>query len=66
MESSTDKTTENNTVLSPWYHSAVRTAVVCAVFSLIVLTFFVINYIQWIKIDANWEIQSLDLKKEFG
>ncbi len=66
MESNTDKTAVNNRVISPWYHSAVRTAVVCAVFSLVVLIFFVINYIQWRKIDANWEIQSLSLKKEFG
>jgi outer membrane protein assembly factor BamB len=66
MESNTDKTSHNNDVISPWYHSAVRTAIVCAVFSLIVLTFFVVSYVQWRIIDTNWETQSLILKKEFG
>ncbi len=66
MESNSDKTSQINEVISPWYRSAVTTAIVCAVFSLIVLTFFVINYIQFRIIDANWEIQSLEMKKEFG
>ena len=66
MESNTDKTSQNIGATSPWYRSAVTTAIVCAVFSFIVLTFFVINYIQFRVIDANWEIQSLNLKKEFG
>lgn len=66
MESNTDNTSQNTETTSPWYRSAVKTAIVCAVFSLIVLTFFVINYIQFRIIDANWEIQSLNLKKEFG
>jgi hypothetical protein len=66
MESNTDKNSKNNGATSPWYRSAVTTAIVCAVFSLIVLTFFVINYIRGRIIDANWEVQSLNLKKEFG
>jgi outer membrane protein assembly factor BamB len=66
MESNTDKTSQNIGATSPWYRSAVTTAIVCAVFSFIVLTFFVINYIQFRVVDANWEIQSLNLKKEFG
>ncbi len=66
MESNTDKNSQKNNTISPWYYSAVRTAIVCAVFSLIVLTFFVISYIQGRIIDANWEIQSVNLKKEFG
>jgi len=66
MESITDKTLQQDYTTSPWYQCAVRTAVVCGVFSLIVLFFFVINYIQWRVTDANWEIQSLDLKKEFS
>ncbi|MDT8303243.1 MAG: PQQ-binding-like beta-propeller repeat protein [Sedimentisphaerales bacterium] len=66
METSTDTTAQNIKVISPWYRCAVRTAIVCAVFSFIVLTFFVVNYIQWRKIDTDWEIQSLNLKKEFG
>ena len=66
MESNTYNTSQNTEAISPWYRSAVTTAIVCAVFSIIVLTFFVINYIQFRMIDANWEIQSLNLKKEFG
>ena len=66
MESNTDKTSQNIEAISPWYQSAVRTAVVCAVFSLIVLTFFVISYIQWRIKDAKWEAQSLSLKREYG
>ena len=66
MKSNSDKTSQINEVTSPWYRCAVRTAIVSAAFSLIVLAFFVINYIQFRIIDANWEIQSLELKKEFG
>ena len=66
MASNTDNTSQNTEAISPWYRCAVRTTIVCVVFSLIVLTFFVVNYIQWRKIDTNWEIQSLNLKKEFG
>ena len=66
MESITDKTSQQDYTTSPWYQCAVRTAVVCGVFSVIVLLFFVVNYIQWRITDANWEIQSLELKKEFG
>ncbi len=68
MDFSTDKTktSQNTEAVSPWYRSAVTTAIVCGVFSLIVLIFFIISYIQFRIIDANWEIQSLNLKKEFG
>jgi len=47
-----------------WYRSAVRTAIVCAVFSLIVLALFVTNYVRGRIIDAKWEIQSENLKIE--
>lgn len=66
MESNTDKTPQNIGATSPWYRSAVTTAIVCAVFSLIILAFFVINYVQGRIIDTNWETQSLSLKKEFS
>ncbi|MBN1806717.1 MAG: PQQ-like beta-propeller repeat protein [Sedimentisphaerales bacterium] len=66
MTSDTEKVLQNNGINNPWYRCAVRTALVCAVFSLIVLAFFVVNYIQWRAIDAEWEIQSLELKKQFG
>ena len=66
MISDTEKVLRNNRMDNPWYHCAVRTAVVCGIFSLIVLAFFVVSYIQWRAIDAEWEVQSLELKKEFG
>ncbi len=47
-----------------WYRSAVRTAIVCAAFSLIVLSLFVINYVRGRIIDAKWETQSENLKIE--
>jgi outer membrane protein assembly factor BamB len=47
-----------------WYRSAITTAIVCAVFALIVLAFFVTNYVRGRIIDAKWEIQSENLKIE--
>jgi outer membrane protein assembly factor BamB len=66
MESDTDNNLQGNGTENPWYRCAVWTAVVCAVFSTVVLVFFVINYVQGKIIEAQWEIQSLNLKKEFG
>ena len=66
MESNTVKDLQQNYTNNPWYQCAVRTAVVCGIFSLIVLVLFVVNYIQWRVIDASWEVQSLELKKQFG
>ncbi len=45
-----------------WYRSAITTAIVCAVFALIVLALFVTNYVRGRIIDAKWEIQSENLK----
>jgi hypothetical protein len=47
-----------------WYRSAITTAIVCAVFALIVLVLFVTNYVRGRIIDAKWEIQSENLKIE--
>ncbi len=47
-----------------WYRSAITTAIVCAVFALIVLALFVTNYVRGRIIDAKWEIQSENLKIE--
>jgi len=47
-----------------WYRSAITTAIVCAVFSIIVLVLFVTNYVRGRIIDAKWEIQSENLKIE--
>jgi outer membrane protein assembly factor BamB len=75
MESQTDKTllrrqssgvsaTQNIEATSPWYRSAITTAIVCAAFSLIVLALFVTNYIRGRIIDAKWETQFENLKIE--
>jgi len=64
MESHTDKTSQSIEALSPWYRSAITTAVVCAVFSLIVLSLFVINYVRGRIIDLRWETQFENLKIE--
>jgi len=78
MESHTDKTqeprpktqdTRPGSGLWPlasgdWYRSAVTTAIVCAVFSLIVLALFVTNYIRGRIIDTKWETQFENLKIE--
>jgi len=75
MESHTDKTllrrqssgvsaTQNIEATSPWYRSAITTAIVCAAFSLIVLALFVTNYIRGRIIDAKWETQFENLKIE--
>jgi outer membrane protein assembly factor BamB len=64
MKTNIDKTSKNTETTNPWYRSAVRTAIVCAAFSLIVLAFFVTNYVRGRIIDAKWEIQSENLKIE--
>jgi len=64
MESHTDKTSQSIEALSPWYRSAITTAFVCAVFSLIVLSLFVINYVRGRIIDLRWETQFENLKIE--
>jgi outer membrane protein assembly factor BamB len=71
MESNTDKTQDTrpgsgiwSLAFGEWYRSAITTAIVCAVFALIVLALFVTNYVRGRIIDAKWEIQSENLKIE--
>ena len=64
MKTHIDSTSKNTEATNPWYRSAVTTAIVCAAFSLIVLAFFVTNYVRGRIIDAKWEIQSENLKIE--
>jgi outer membrane protein assembly factor BamB len=71
MESNSDKTQDPrqrpglwNLESGEWYRSAITTAIVCAVFALIVLALFVTNYVRGRIIDAKWEIQSENLKIE--
>jgi len=45
MESHTDKTSQSIEALSPWYRSAITTAVVCVgFFLLLLLSLFVIQF----------------------
>ncbi len=64
MKNHIDSTSKNTEATNPWYRSAVTTAIVCAVFSLIVLGFFVRNYIRGRIRDTEWETQSENLKIE--
>ncbi len=64
METHIDSTSKNTEATNPWYRSAVTTAIVCAVFSLIVLALFVTNYVRGRIIDLRWETQSENLKIE--
>ena len=47
-----------------WYRSTVTTAIVCAVFALIVLGLFVTSYVRGRIIDDKWETQFENLKIE--
>ncbi|MFH1884474.1 MAG: PQQ-binding-like beta-propeller repeat protein [Planctomycetota bacterium] len=64
MKTHIDKTSKNTEATNPWYRSAITTAIVCAVFSLIVLALFVTNYVRGRIIDLRWETQSENLKIE--
>jgi outer membrane protein assembly factor BamB len=64
MKTHIDSTSKNTEATNPWYRSAVTTAIVCTVFSLIVLALFVTNYVRGRIIDLRWETQSEDLKIE--
>ena len=68
-QKSEDRSQKSKSVLwslesGEWYRSAITTAIVCAVFALIVLVLFVTNYVRGRIIDAKWEIQSENLKIE--
>ncbi len=62
MKTHIDSTSKNTEATNPWYRSAVTTAIVCTVFSLIVLALFVTNYVRGRIIDLRWETQSENLK----
>lgn len=64
MESHSDNTSNNVRVISPWYRSAVVTAIVSAVFALIVFSLIVINYVQAIVVDTELEKKLETLKIE--
>ncbi len=64
MKTHIDSSSKNTESTNPWYRSAVTTAIVCAVFSIVVLGFFVRNYVRGRIRDLRWETQSLNLKME--
>ena len=64
MKTHIDSSSKNTESTNPWYRSAVTTAIVCAVFSIVVLGFFVRNYVRGRIRDTEWETQSLNLKME--
>jgi outer membrane protein assembly factor BamB len=64
MESNTNKTLKNIETESPWYKSAVTTAVICATFSLVVFVLIVANYVMGRLIDAKQEIRLENMKIE--
>ncbi len=64
MKTYIDSTSKNTETTNPWYRSANTTAIICAAFSLIVLAFFVTNYVRGRIIDLRWETQFENLKIE--
>jgi outer membrane protein assembly factor BamB len=62
METPTDNVPEGGDSISPWYRSAVRTAIVAAIFSLVVLLLVVGNYVRTRVADAKAEKQLENLK----
>jgi len=64
MKSDADNKAQNVEVTSPWYNSAVATAVIAAVFSVIILTFVVLNYVQTSVVLPKQEEQLEALKVE--
>ena len=66
MKSRNDSTSENNKVTSPWYRSAVATAIIAAIFSLIVFTLIVLNYIHGRVVGTKQETQLENLKIEIS
>lgn len=64
MKSQSNNTSEHVQILSPWYRGAVSTAVVSAVFCLIVLLFLAFNYGKSLVVDTDDEARLLNLKSE--
>ncbi len=64
MESYSDNTSNEVRIISPWYRSAVVTAIVSGMLALIVFSLIVINYIQARIVDTKLENQLESLKTE--
>jgi len=66
MESSDNNNSENVQAAGPWYRSAVATAVVGAVFSIVILALMVTNYVQGRVVDGRLEKELENLKIEIN
>ncbi len=64
MKVDTKENTQNTETTSPWYKSAVASAIIAAVFSIIVLAFIIPNYIDVRVTNAKREITLENLKIE--
>ncbi|UCG56962.1 MAG: PQQ-binding-like beta-propeller repeat protein [Phycisphaerales bacterium] len=62
MQTPIDNVPKGDDSVSPWYRSAITTAVVAAIFSLIVLLLVVGNYVRTRVADAKTELQLEELK----
>jgi len=66
MKSHNDSTSENCKVTSPWYRSAVATAIIAAIFSLIIFALIVLNYVHGRVVGTKQETQLENLKIEIS
>ncbi len=64
MKSRSDNPSENVEATSPWYRSAVATAIISGVFSLVVCVLIVLNYGQSKMVGTKQESQLENLKSE--
>lgn len=64
IKSHNDNTSEHAQVTSPWYRSAVATAIISAIFSLIVCVFMVLNYGRTKMVGTTEEEELANLRAE--
>jgi outer membrane protein assembly factor BamB len=64
MVSQSDKISNKVEVASPWYRSAMATAVISGIFALTVLSIIIINYVQEIVVDIKLENKLQELQTE--
>ena len=65
MEAVVDKASENSKTAITWYRCAVASAIVAGIFTLIILTLIVRNYVRGRTVDPQWEKELETLKIEF-
>ena len=64
MKSQSNNTSEHVQMPGPWYRCAVTTAIVSAIFSLIILALLALNYGKSLVVDTEDEVRLLSLKAE--